>query len=72
MLPTAHLFQEEIPASAIRAALKQATVWGTGGILAAKLGQEKQMTKEEKKKARKSMVTQGLAGAAAGAAGALV
>jgi hypothetical protein len=73
MIPTAHLFNEaEVPAGAIKAALKQAAVWGSGGVLAAKLGQKKKMTKEEKKEALKDLATQGIAGAAAGAAGALV
>lgn len=72
MIPTAHLFTEEVPAGAVRAALKQAAVWGMGGALAAKLGQKKKMTKEEKKEALKDLATQGIAGAAAGAAGALV
>jgi hypothetical protein len=73
MLATAHLFNEiEIPAGAMRAAAKQAAVWGLGGALAARLGQDKKMTKEEKKEARKDMLTQAFAGAAAGAAGSLV
>jgi hypothetical protein len=73
MLPTAHLFSEiEVPVGATRAARKQAAVWGLGGALAARLGQKKKMTKEEKKEALKDLATQAFAGAAAGAAGALV
>ena len=73
MLPTAHLFNEaEVPVGALKAVAKQAAVWGSGGVLAAKLGQKKKMTKEEKKKALKDLVTQGIVGASAGAAGALV
>jgi hypothetical protein len=74
MLPTAHLFNEiHVPAGAARAALKQAAVWGLGGALASRLSRDKKpMTKEEKKEALKDLATQAFAGAAAGAAGALV
>ncbi len=74
MISIGHLFTEEIPASAIKAAIKQAAVWGSGGILASKLSQkdDKKKTKEEKKEALKDTAIQGIAGAAAGAAGALV
>lgn len=73
MIPTAHLFNEaEIPAGVVKAVAKQAAVWGMGGALAAKLGQEKKMTKGDKKKAKKDLLTQALVGAAAGGAGALV
>jgi hypothetical protein len=74
MLPVSHLLTEEIPASAIRNAFKQAAVWGLGGAVAAKVGQEKKksLTKEEKKARWKDLLTQTGIGAAAGAAGSLI
>ena len=46
---------------------KQALVWGLGGALASKFGEDKPKTEEEKKELRKKILAQGLIGAAAGA-----
>ncbi len=54
------------------AVLKQAAVWGVGSFLSAKAGEDKPQTEEEKKKLRKKFLTQGLIGAAAGAAGSMI
>lgn len=72
MLPFSYLF-EEIPPSALKSAIKQATVWGLSGGLAAKLsGQKKKMTKEEKQQLTKDVAIAGGSGIAAGAIGSLI
>jgi len=63
-------------ASAVgHAAVKQGITWGVGGALATKLTQDKNtkdMTPEEKKKARMNLLKSGLAGSAAGAIGSAI
>ena len=54
-------------------ALKQAAVWGVGGLLSARAGQNKKdMTPEKKKKLKKQNLTAGGLGALSGAISTLV
>lgn len=57
----------------LRAALKQALVWGTGSALAQYLtGKKKKMTKKEKEELKRALMIAGLTGALSGAIGAVV
>lgn len=62
-------------AKAVKPMAKQALVWGLGSALGTKFTQSKkrkQMTPEERKKARKALLITGGLGALAGAVGAVV
>ncbi len=66
MIPTNRLYEID------PAILKQAAIWGTGGLLASKLTQDEPKTVAEDKKSKSNTIKQGLVAAASGAIGAAV